>query len=73
MIPKRIAAKSPIRFCYKVLPLVELVTKCRLSVCVADGPVCLYFLEDGFGIDIREKDDNVTERGYHVRMVNEGR
>ena len=28
VIPKRIAAKSPIRFCYKVLPLVELVTKC---------------------------------------------
>ncbi len=27
VIPKRIAAKSPIRFCYKVLPLVELVAK----------------------------------------------
>ena len=28
VIPKRIAAKSPSRFCYKVLPLVELVIKC---------------------------------------------
>ena len=27
IIPKHVAAKSPIRFCYKVLPLVELVAK----------------------------------------------
>ena len=70
VIPKRIAAKSPIRFCYKVLPLVELVTKCLFPFAWLMDQFAYISLK-AVGIDIREKDDNVTEEDI-MYMVNEG-
>ena len=70
VIPKRIAAKSPIRFCYKVLPLVELVTKCLFPFAWLMDQFAYISLKT-VGIDIREKDDNVTEEDI-MYMVNEG-
>lgn len=70
VIPKRIAAKSPIRFCYKALPLVEFVTKCLFPFAwLMDQSA--YLALKAVGINIREKDDNVTEEDI-MYMVNEG-
>ena len=70
VIPKRIAAKSPIRFCYKVLPLVELVAKFLFPFAWLMDQFAYISLK-AVGINIREKDDNVTEEDI-MYMVNEG-
>ena len=70
VIPKRIAAKSPIRFCYKVLPLVELVAKFLFPFAWLMDQFAYISLKT-VGINIREKDDNVTEEDI-MYMVNEG-
>ena len=70
VIPKRIAAKSPILFCYKVLPLVELVAKFLFPFAWLMDQFAYISLK-AVGINIREKDDNVTEEDI-MYMVNEG-
>lgn len=70
IIPKWLAMKSPIRFCYKVLPVVDLLMK----IC-APFTATMEFVSHIIliiaGIDTHAKDDKVTEEDI-MYMVNEG-
>ena len=70
VIPKRIAGKSPIRFCYKTLPVVNVLIKIFSPftwLIEGVGYVVLKIM----GIDIHAKGENVTEEDI-MYMVNEG-
>lgn len=70
IIPKRLAAKSPIRFCYRALPLVEAMMKLLAPYTwLIDG--VSYVALKAVGIDIHALDDKVTEEDI-MYMVNEG-
>jgi len=70
IIPKRLAAKSPIRFCYKALPVVEGMIKLLSPYTwLIDGVA--YVALKAVGIDIHALDDKVTEEDI-MYMVNEG-
>lgn len=70
VIPKRMAGKSPIRFCYKTLPVVEVLLKLFAPFAWLIESVAFLVLKV-MGIDIHAKDDNVTEEDI-MYMVNEG-
>lgn len=70
IIPKWLALKSPIRFCYKVLPMVELLIKICVPFTAAMEFVSHLILII-MGIDTHKKDDKVTEEDI-MYMVNEG-
>lgn len=70
VIPKRIAGKSPIRFCYKTLPVVKALQKIFSPFTWLIESVAFVVLKI-MGIDIHAKDDNVTEEDI-MYMVNEG-
>ena len=70
VIPKRMAGKSPIRFCYRVLPVVDVVIKCLFPLTWLIDSVA-YVVLKAMGIDIHAKDDNVTQEDI-MYMVNEG-
>ena len=70
VIPKRIAGKSPIRFCYKTLSVVNVLIKIFSPftwLIEGVGYVVLKIM----GIDIHAKGENVTEEDI-MYMVNEG-
>ena len=70
IIPKWLAMKSPIRFCYKVLPIVDLLMK----ICApftATMEFVSHIILIIVGIDTHAKDDKVTEEDI-MYMVNEG-
>lgn len=70
IIPKWLALKSPIRFCYKVLPMVNLLMKiCTPFTALMEwvSHVILILM----GIDTHAVDDKVTEEDI-MYMVNEG-
>lgn len=70
IIPKWLAMKSPIRFCYKVLPVVDLLMK----ICApftATMEFVSHIILIIVGIDTHAKDDKVTEEDI-MYMVNEG-
>ena len=70
IIPKWLAMKSPIRFCYKVLPVVDLLMK----ICApftATMEFVSHIILIIVGIDTHAKDDTVTEEDI-MSMVNEG-
>lgn len=70
IIPKWLAMKSPIRFCYKVLPTVELFMKiCAPFTATMEFVSHLILIV--VGIDTHAKDDKVTEEDI-MYMVNEG-
>ncbi|MCI8512260.1 MAG: HlyC/CorC family transporter [Lachnospiraceae bacterium] len=70
VIPKRIAKKSPARFCYKVLPVVDILMKLMFPFTWLIESVA-YVVLKLMGIDIHAKDDSVTEEDI-MYMVNEG-
>jgi len=70
IIPKRLAAKSPIRFCYRVLPVVEAMIKLLAPYTWLIDSVAYVALK-AVGIDIHALDDKVTEEDI-MYMVNEG-
>ena len=70
VIPKRIAAKSPIRFCYKALSVVEWAIK-LLSPFTWLISVAAFVVLKAVGIDIRSSNEKVTEEDI-MYMVNEG-
>ena len=70
IIPKWLALKSPIRFCYKVLPMVELFMKISIPFTAAMEFVSHLILII-VGIDTHKQDDKVTEEDI-MYMVNEG-
>lgn len=70
IIPKRLAAKSPIRFCYRVLPLVDGLMKVMRPLTWLIESVS-YVVLKAMGIDIHALDDKVTEEDI-MYMVNEG-
>lgn len=70
IIPKWLAMKSPIRFCYKVLPVVDFFMK----ICApftATMEFVSHIILIIVGIDTHAKDDKVTEQDI-MYMVNEG-
>lgn len=70
IIPKWLAMKSPIRFCYNVLPMVDLFMK----ICIPFTAVMEYvshIILMIMGIDTHDHDDKVTEEDI-MYMVNEG-
>ncbi|MBE5971773.1 MAG: HlyC/CorC family transporter [Lachnoclostridium sp.] len=70
IIPKWLAMKSPIRFCYKVLPVIDFFMK----ICApftATMEFVSHIILIIVGIDTRAKDDKVTEQDI-MYMVNEG-
>lgn len=70
MVPKRAAGKSPIRFCYKTLPIVLVLMKVmRPFTWLVEG--ISFVLLRLMGIDVRAKEDKVTEEDI-MYMVNEG-
>lgn len=70
VIPKRMAGKSPARFCYRTLPLVLVLMKFLFPITwVVDG--VSYGILKLMGIDIHARDDKVTEEDI-MYMVNEG-
>ena len=70
IIPKRVAAKSPIRFCYKALSVVEWAIK-LLSPFTWLISVAAFVVLKAVGIDIRSSNEKVTEEDI-MYMVNEG-
>lgn len=70
IIPKRLAAKSPIRFCYRLLPLVDGMMKVMRPFTWLIETVS-YVVLKAMGIDIHVLDDKVTEEDI-MYMVNEG-
>lgn len=70
VIPKRVAGKSPIRFCYKTLPVVYVMMKIFSPFTWLIDSVAYVVLKI-MGIDIHAKGDNVTEEDI-MYMVNEG-
>ncbi len=70
VIPKRVAGKSPIRFCYRTLPAAEFLIRVTAPFSWLIENVA-YVLLKLMGIDARAKDDNVTEQDI-MYMVNEG-
>lgn len=70
IIPKWLAIKSPIRFCYKVLPMVDLLMKlCFPFTALMEWISHMILII--VGIDTHAKDDKVTEEDI-MYMVNEG-
>lgn len=70
IIPKRLASRSPARFCYRVLPVIEAAVKLLYPFTwLVD--VVSYAALKAVGIDIRSLDDKVTEEDI-MYMVNEG-
>lgn len=70
VIPKWLALKSPIRFCYKVLPMMEVLMKvCAPFTALMEWLSHLMLLM--LGTDTRAVDDKVTEEDIRY-MVNEG-
>ena len=70
IIPKWLAMKSPIRFCYKVLSIVDLFMKICAPITATMEYVSHIILIIA-GIDTHAKDDKVTEQDI-MYMVNEG-
>ncbi len=70
VIPKRIAGKSPIRYCYKTLALVRVLVRIFRPVTWLIDAVG-YGVLRVIGIDIHAKGENVTEEDI-MYMVNEG-
>lgn len=70
IIPKHVAAKSPIRFCYKALSVVEWAIK-LLSPFTWLISVAAFVILKAVGIDIRSSNEKVTEEDI-MYMVNEG-
>lgn len=70
IIPKHVAAKSPIRFCYKALAVVEWAIK-LLSPFTWLISVAAFVVLKAVGIDIRSSNEKVTEEDI-MYMVNEG-
>lgn len=70
IIPKHVAAKSPIRFCYKALSVVEWAIK-LLSPLTWLISVAAFVVLKAVGIDIRSSNEKVTEEDI-MYMVNEG-
>lgn len=70
IIPKHVAAKSPIRFCYKALSVVEWAIK-LLSPFTWLVSVAAFVVLKAVGIDIRSSNEKVTEEDI-MYMVNEG-
>jgi len=70
IIPKRLAAKSPIRFCYRLLPLVDGMMKVMRPFTWLIETVS-YVVLKAMGIDIHVLDDKVTEEDI-MYIVNEG-
>lgn len=70
IIPKHVAAKSPIRFCYKALSVVEWAIK-LLSPFTWLISVAAFVVLKAVGIDIRSSNEKVTEEDI-MYMVNEG-
>lgn len=70
IIPKHVAAKSPIRFCYKALSVVEWAIK-LLSPYTWLISVAAFVVLKAVGIDIRSSNEKVTEEDI-MYMVNEG-
>lgn len=70
IIPKHVAAKSPIRFCYKALSVVECAIK-LLSPFTWLISVAAFVVLKAVGIDIRSSNEKVTEEDI-MYMVNEG-
>ena len=70
IIPKHVAAKSPIRFCYKALSVVEWAIK-LLSPFTWLISVAAFVVLKAVGIDIRSSNEKVTEVDI-MYMVNEG-
>ena len=70
IIPKHVAAKSPIRFCYKALSVVEWAIK-LLSPFTWLISVAAFVVLKAVGIDIRSSNVKVTEEDI-MYMVNEG-
>lgn len=70
IIPKWLVMKSPIRFCYKTLPIVRgLMKACVPFTALMEFVSHLILIV--VGIDTRAKDDKVTEQDI-MYMVNEG-
>lgn len=70
IIPKWLAINSPIRFCYKVLPMVDLFMKiCSPFTALMEWVSHLILII--VGIDTHAVDDKVTEEDI-MYMVNEG-
>ena len=70
IIPKWLALKSPIRFCYKVLPMVDFFMKvCAPFTALMEWVSHLILII--VGIDTHEVNDKVTEEDI-MYMVNEG-
>lgn len=70
VIPKRMAGKSPARFCYRTLPLVLVLMKVLFPVTWVVDSIS-YGILKLMGIDIHARDDKVTEEDI-MYMVNEG-
>ena len=70
IIPKHVAAKSPIRFCYKALSVVEWAIK-LLSPFTWLISVAAFVVLKAVGIDIRSSNEKVTEEDI-MYIVNEG-
>ena len=70
IIPKHVAAKSPIRFCYKALSVVEWAIK-LLSPFTWLISVAAFVVLIAVGFDIRSSYEKVTEEDI-MYMVNEG-
>lgn len=70
IIPKHVAAKSPIRFYYKALSVVEWAIK-LLSPFTWLISVAAFVVLKAVGIDIRSSNEKVTEEDI-MYMVNEG-
>lgn len=70
IIPKRLAAKEPERWGYRMLPVVQFIAGVLLPltglITLISGLVLRLF-----GVDITDEDDNVTEEDI-MSMVNEG-
>lgn len=70
IIPKRLAAKEPERWGYRMLPVVLFITGLLLPLTRLITLVSSLVLRL-FGVDITDEDDNVTEEDI-MSMVNEG-
>lgn len=70
IIPKRMSAKSPIRFCYRALPVVEGAIRLLLPFTWLVDTVS-YIVLKAVGIDVHALNDKVTEEDI-MYMVNEG-
>ena len=70
VIPKRLSAKSPVRFCYRTLSTIEgIILLSRPFTWLED--IVTYVILKAVGIDIHALNDKVTEEDI-MYMVNEG-